>query len=79
MPQLATVRGMPQLSVPLNEPQFFVLRRQNAASVSGEQLQTPALQVDGSVQVPQAAVRERPQRSFAVRAPQVLPRRAQKA
>lgn len=80
VPQSA-VRGLLQLSVPLNMPQVFPWRVQNVASLSAVQEQTPAgLQVFGAVQGPQlATVRATPQASSSVWAPQVRPRRAQKA
>ena len=79
-PQSA-VRALLQLSVPLNMPHAFPWRVQNVASLSAMQEQTPAvLQVFGVEQGPQlATVRAVPQASLAVCAPQVRPRRAQKA
>ena len=56
MPQLGAVRGCPQLSVPLSEPQFFPKRAQNAGFDSGVQAQVLAVphEVPGP-QVPQLA------------------------
>lgn len=81
-PQLS-VRLAPQLSAAVTESQFLPRRAQNATAVSGAQPQTPGLppppQDSGAVQVPQSAVRERPQLSAAVTGPQLAPWRAQKA
>ena len=79
MPHEATVRKAPQLSVPGTEPQSLFNREQKVGSSSGVQAQTfVPLQVCGPVQVPhEATVREAPQLSASVTAPQVLPRREQ--
>jgi hypothetical protein len=43
VPQEVTLRGAPQLSVPLTVPQFFANDAQKAASVSGVQPQVFAV------------------------------------
>lgn len=56
LPQLVTVRAAPQLSVPVNDPHWALLREQNVWLVSGAQLHwlgTVAPHVWGAVQVPQ--------------------------
>ena len=62
-------------------PQVLPSRVQKVGSVSGGQAHAPPpVQTAGVVQVPQlATVRDTPQASLAVAAPQLLPRRAQKA
>jgi hypothetical protein len=75
VPQDATERAAPQLSVPATAPQFFPRRVQKPESVSGVQPQTfavpPPAQVWGAVQAPHdVTVREAPQLSVVVRVPQ---------
>lgn len=81
LPQL-TVRAMPQLSLALSEPQFFICREQKTAFVSGVQPHTfavpPPMHVCGAVQVPQLAVRAMPQLSVPLSEPQFFPWREQK-
>lgn len=85
VPQLATMREVPQLSAAVRAPQFLLWRMQKAVLVSGAQLQTLGApptgpQVAGVVQVPQlATVRARPQTSVPDTAPQFFPTRAQKS
>jgi len=87
VPQLLTVREVPQLSLAVTEPQFLPRREQNAVLLSAVHVvppQTfavpPPAQVCGEVQVPQElTVREVPQLSLAVTEPQFLPRREQNA
>jgi hypothetical protein len=83
VPQLATVRPVPQLSAAVTEPQFFPRREQNVVSLSAVHPQTFAVllpQALGEVHVPQeATVRLTPQLSAAVTEPQFLPRLEQKA
>jgi hypothetical protein len=81
--QFATVRGAPQLSVPLNDPHTLPRREQNVASDSLVHPHTfgvpPPLQVSGALQLPQlCTVRATPQLSVPVTVPQALPRREQK-
>lgn len=80
LPQLATVRGAPQLSGPLAGPHERPSREQNWASVSGEQHMPIGAQT-GAVepQLPQlATVRAWPHESVPLEAPQARPERAQK-
>jgi hypothetical protein len=84
LPQVA-VRLAPQLSLAVNEPQFFPYRVQNCASVSGvhtglpHTLATVAPHVCGGVHVPQLAmVRTVPQESVATMLPQSFPLLAQR-
>lgn len=79
MPHDSAVRATPQLSVPETVPQFLPNREQNTASDSVKQTQTfDALHICVDEQVPQeATVRAVPQLSFALTAPQFLPRREQ--
>src|SRR4051812_478110 len=88
VPQDATARAAPQLSVPETMPQFLPRRVQKAESLSGIQLigspQTLAVplppQVWGAAQVPQdATLRDAAQLSAPETMPQFLPRRVQKA
>jgi hypothetical protein len=84
VPQLATVRIVPQLSAAITCPQFLPRRVQNAAFVSAAQPHTlavpPPAHVCGIVHVPQlATVRIVPQLSAAITCPQFLPRRVQNA
>jgi hypothetical protein len=81
VPHEATVRAVPQLSVPVKAPHVFPCRAQKVVSVSGAQLQTfVGWQVCGEVQVPhEATVRAVPQLSVPVKVPHVFPCRAQKA
>lgn len=83
VPQLAIVRAPPQLSGPETAPQFLPSRAQKAESVSGAQEQTlaapPPPQDARAVQLPQLAVRLRPQESGAVTAPQFFASRLQNA
>jgi hypothetical protein len=87
-PQSATVRVVPQLSVPVTRSQFLPSRLQNAGSVSGTQTEhtlglPPPPQTWGEVHgvpKPQSrTVRGLPQTSFAVTVPQFLPSRVQNA
>lgn len=84
VPQLATLRAPPQLSVPVRAPQVAVCLEQNSASVSGLQPQVrgvvPPPQVWGLVQVPQLATdRTTLQRSVTVTGPQLALRVEHKA
>jgi hypothetical protein len=83
VPHGATVRDVPQLSAAVTLPQFFPTRVQNAASVSPTQPQTladAAPHTCGDVHVPHdVTVRDVPQLSAAVTAPQFFPTRAQNA
>jgi hypothetical protein len=73
VPQLA-VRALPQLSVPLNVPQFLPLREQKPPSVSGVGVHTLLWQVlQLPEQEPQFAVRGLPQLSVPLNVPQFLP------
>ncbi len=80
LPQF-TERERPQESVPLSGPQSFPRALQNAASLCDGQPQTLATpappHVSGAVQLPQAAVRIRPQESVAVTDPQSFARAPQ--
>jgi hypothetical protein len=84
IPQLFTVRGMPQLSVPLNMPQLLPRREQKAVSDSAVHgvphwFAVPAPpHVCGVLHVPQFAVRIWPQLSVPMKLPQVLLSRWQK-
>jgi hypothetical protein len=83
-PHETTVRLLPQLSVPVTLPQLFPSRVQNTASVSAVQPQTfaapPPAHVCGAVHAPhEATVRDVPQLSAAVTAPQFFPSRVQNA
>jgi hypothetical protein len=80
-PQLA-VRDAPQLSLEVTLPQFLPSPAQNAAVLCAVQPHTfpvppPPHVTPVPVHVPQSAVREAPQLSFAVTLPQFFPRRAQ--
>jgi hypothetical protein len=82
VPQSATVRAPPQLSVVLKDPQTRPAAAQSWTSVSGLQPQTPAVppppQVRAVAQVPQlATVRAPPQLSVVLKDPQVRPAAAQ--
>jgi hypothetical protein len=85
VPQEATVREVPQLSVAVREPQLAPLAAQTEESLSGAQphwLATPPPpQVSpAALQVPQeATVRAVPQLSVAVKAPQTAPLAVQSA
>ena len=76
LPQLATVRALPQLSVPLFVPHVAPSRVQNAASVSLHPhtfATPPPPQLFTPVHAPQlATVRALPQLSVVVKAPQFL-------
>ncbi len=80
-PQVA-VREPPQLSMAVNDPQVLPCRAHKAASVSGMHPHVfglpPPPQVLGEAQLPQKAVRPRPQLSGAFNDPQVAPWRLQK-
>src|SRR5205814_718100 len=84
-PQLPTVRGMAQLSVPLTVPQFLPSRRQNAVSDSAVQPAPPHTpivplppQVCGEVHMPQLSTdRGAAQLSVPESGPQFFPMRAQ--
>jgi hypothetical protein len=82
VPQLGTLRVVPQLSAAITLPQFLPTLVQNAAFVSAAQPQTftvpPPPHVCGIVHVPQlATVRIAPQLSLAITLPQFLPTRVQ--
>jgi hypothetical protein len=84
VPQLITLRDVPQLSFAVTLPQFFPTRVQNAAFVSAPQPHTLAMpappHVCGDMHVPQfITVREAPQLSLAVTLPQFFPTREQNA
>jgi hypothetical protein len=74
VPQLATVRLVPQLSVTVTEPHSAEACPQSWPSVGGVQPHTfavpPPPQVDGLVHTPQFTVRETPQLSTVVKLPQ---------
>jgi hypothetical protein len=84
VPQLATVRWVPQLSEACGEPQFLPSREQSIASASGVQVPAPhtfavppPLQTCVPEQVPHSTVRVLPQLSEARSEPQFLPCRPQ--
>jgi hypothetical protein len=78
VPQLVTVRIVPQLSLAVRLPQFLPWREQKAAFDSAAQVQTLAAQVWGAVQLPQfVTVRVVPQLSGPVKLPHALPWREQ--
>jgi len=82
-PQVA-LRGWAQLSLPVRAPQVAPDAAQKAWSLSGVQPQTfavppPPQLCPATMHDPQLAVRGAPQLSDAVRDPQFLPWRAQKA
>jgi hypothetical protein len=81
VPQLLTVRGVPQLSFAVTAPHVLPSREQNAVFDSGVQAQTfDALQLVPEVQVPQLlTVRAAPQLSVPLTEPQFLPSREQNA
>ena len=81
VPQLDTVRGVPQLSLAVTAPQVFASREQNAVFVSGVHAQTfEALQLVPPEHVPQLdTVRAAPQLSVPVTVPHVFPSREQNA
>jgi len=80
LPQLATVRGVPQLSGPLACPQVRLSREQNRASVSAAQQPVDAQMGALGPQLPQlTTVRCRPHESTPVTVPQVRPDRVQNA
>ncbi|MDP3498956.1 MAG: hypothetical protein Q8S33_01435 [Myxococcales bacterium] len=81
MPQLATLRDVPQLSGALTCPQVLPSREQNWASVSGAQQERVGPQTGALAgQLPQlTTVRWRPHESTPVTVPQVRPFRLQKA
>jgi hypothetical protein len=82
VPQLETVRLLPQLSFAVTLPQFLPRREQNVVSDSAAQPHTltgpPPPHVCGAVHVPQlGTVRLVPQLSLDVTAPQFFPSREQ--
>jgi hypothetical protein len=81
VPQLLTVRVVPQLSTPLVGPQVRFSRAQNWVSVSGAQHAPPAPHTGALAPHPpqEATVRGCPHESVPVAAPQVRPRRLQNA
>jgi hypothetical protein len=84
VPHEATVRPVPQLSVPITWPQFLPTREQNAVSLSAVQLlhtfAAPAPPQVPVVHVPhEATVRAVPQLSVPITWPQFLPTREQNA
>jgi hypothetical protein len=81
MPQLATLRGWPQMSVPERGPQAAESRAQNCALLSEAQVHCPlALHMFGATHMPHdCTVRGTPQLSCAVLAPQLVPVRVQNA
>jgi hypothetical protein len=80
-PQLAAVRALPQLSVPLTAPHVFPRRAQKVTSVSATHARHWPLapQVWVPVHPPQLTVREAPQLSAPVYGPHTRPTRAQSA
>ena len=74
---MATLRGLPQVSVPDSGPQAVVSRAQNCALVSG-QLQVPLTHWLVPAQVPHVVtLRATPQLSLALSAPQLFESRVQ--
>jgi hypothetical protein len=84
-PQVMFVRVVPQLSVPDSWPQFFPSREQNVAFGSGVQPHTFATPPPPHVKIVPGqmphdnTVRDTPQLSFSVTAPQFFPTRVQNA